>query len=99
MLLLVGFIGALRRSELGGIDIEHLEAHDKGLVLHIPRSKVNQTGATDELVVLPPPPPPAAAPSTPSSPGNAPLASTPDRSYAASPAPDDPDPPGSTTPA
>ena len=52
-LLLVGFVGAMRRSELAALDVEHLEAHEKGLVLHIPRSKVNQTGETDELVVLP----------------------------------------------
>ena len=52
-LLLVGFVGALRRSEIVAIDVEHLEPHEKGLVLHIPRSKVNQTGENDELVVLP----------------------------------------------
>jgi site-specific recombinase XerD len=53
VLILVGFVGALRRSELAGIDVEHLEPHDKGLVLHIPRSKTNQTADNDELVVLP----------------------------------------------
>lgn len=52
-LLLVGFVGALRRSEIVAINVEHLEPHEKGLVLHIPRSKVNQTGENDELVVLP----------------------------------------------
>jgi integrase len=62
VLLLVGFVGALRRSELVGIDVEHLEAHDKGLVLHIPRSKINQTGDTDELVVLPSSPTPGRCP-------------------------------------
>ena len=53
VLLLVGFVGALRRSELTGIDIEHLEPHDKGLVVHIPKSKTNQYGDHDELVILP----------------------------------------------
>ena len=53
VLLLVGFVGALRRSELTGIDIEHLEPHDKGLVVHIPKSKTNQYGDQDELVILP----------------------------------------------
>ena len=53
VVLLVGFVGALRRSELCAIDVEHLEAHDKGLVLHIPRSKTNQTGENDQLVILP----------------------------------------------
>jgi integrase len=52
-LLLVGFFGALRRAELAAIAVEHLELHEKGLVLHIPRSKVNQTGEQDELVALP----------------------------------------------
>jgi integrase len=51
--LLVGFVGALRVSELAAVDVEHIEISEKGLVLHIPRSKVNQTGAIDELVVLP----------------------------------------------
>jgi integrase len=51
--LLIGFVGALRVSELADLDVEHIETHEKGLVLHIPRSKVNQIGAIDELVVLP----------------------------------------------
>ena len=51
--LLVGFVGALRVSELAAVDVELIETNEKGLVLHIPRSKVNQTGAIDELVVLP----------------------------------------------
>jgi integrase len=51
--LLIGFVGALRVSELADLDVEHIETHEKGLVIHIPRSKVNQIGAIDELVVLP----------------------------------------------
>ncbi len=51
--LIVGFVGALRVSELAAVDVEHIETDAKGLVIHIPRSKVNQTGAIDELVVLP----------------------------------------------
>ena len=51
--LLVGFVGALRRSELVAMDLEHLADHDNGLVLSIPRSKTNQEGAKPELVVLP----------------------------------------------
>ncbi len=39
--LLVGFVGALRVSELAAVDVEHIETDEKGLVLHIPRSKVN----------------------------------------------------------
>lgn len=62
VLLLVGFVGALRRSELAGVDVEHLEPHEKGLVLHIARSKTNQTGDNDELVVLPSSPTPGRCP-------------------------------------
>jgi integrase len=53
VLLLVGFVGALRRSELIGIDVDHIEAHKNGATLHIPSSKTNQTGEQTELVILP----------------------------------------------
>ena len=43
-LLLIGFAGALRRSELVGIDIEHLTWNPDGLVILIPYSKTDQTG-------------------------------------------------------
>ncbi len=52
-LLLVGFVTALRRSELAALDIAHLQEHPQGLVLSIARSKTNQTGAHAELVVVP----------------------------------------------
>lgn len=52
-LLLVGFVGALRRSELVGIRLEDLEEHSHGLVLTLPRSKTNQTGEQTELVAIP----------------------------------------------
>jgi len=52
-LLLVGFVGAMRRSELVSLDMEHLRDHSQGLVLTIPRSKTNQEGIEPELVVLP----------------------------------------------
>jgi integrase len=44
-LLLLGFAGALRRSELVAVRCEDLAAHPKGLVLTIPRSKTDQVGA------------------------------------------------------
>lgn len=53
VLLLVGFVGALRRSELAAIDVDHLRPHPNGLVLPLFRSKTNQTGEEAELVVLP----------------------------------------------
>jgi integrase len=52
-LLLVGFVAALRRSEITGIDVDHIADHDNGLVVQLTRSKTNQRGDTSELVVLP----------------------------------------------
>lgn len=52
-LLLVGFVGALRRSELAALRVEDVTEHPNGLVLALPRSKTNQTGDAPELVVLP----------------------------------------------
>jgi len=52
-LLLVGFVAALRRSELSGLDVEQVTEHPNGLVLALPRSKTNQRGQEAELVVLP----------------------------------------------
>jgi site-specific recombinase XerC len=43
-LLLVGFAGALRRSELAAIQLEHLEMRERGLRLTLPRSKGERTG-------------------------------------------------------
>lgn len=44
-LLLTGFAGALRRSELVGIDVEHLQHRPEGLLLTVQRSKTDQEGA------------------------------------------------------
>ena len=52
-LLLVGFVGALRRSELVALDFDDVNDHPQGLVITIPRSKTNQEGTEPELVVLP----------------------------------------------
>jgi len=43
-LLLVGFAGAFRRSELVGLNIEDLEFNDNGLVVHLRRSKTDPEG-------------------------------------------------------
>ncbi len=48
-LLLLGFAGALRRSELVGIDREHLRFTDTGLRLTLPRSKTDAAGEGVEL--------------------------------------------------
>lgn len=52
-LLLVGFVAALRRSELSALTVEQIAEHPNGLVLGLARSKTNQTGDQPELVVLP----------------------------------------------
>ncbi len=51
-LLLVGFAGALRRSELAAMRAEHLEECGKGLMLALPRSKGDREGR-GVLVPLP----------------------------------------------
>jgi integrase len=48
-LLLVGFAGALRRSELAAIGLDHLEQTDRGIRLILPHSK----GAQDSAVAVP----------------------------------------------
>jgi len=52
-LLLVGFVGALRRSEISALNVADIAEHPAGLVLSLPRSKTNQRGEHAELVVLP----------------------------------------------
>lgn len=44
-LLLLGFAGAFRRSELVSIRCQHLTAHDDGVEVLLPRSKTDQGGA------------------------------------------------------
>lgn len=43
-LLLAGFAGGLRRSELVGLDVEDVEERERGLVLRIAKSKTDQEG-------------------------------------------------------
>lgn len=43
-LLLVGFWGAFRRSELVAIEVGHVTDHPEGVVIKLPRSKTDQTG-------------------------------------------------------
>lgn len=43
-MLLLGFAGALRRSELVAVRVEHLHEDAKGLLLEIPTSKTDQEG-------------------------------------------------------
>jgi integrase len=48
-LLLIGFAGALRRSELIGLDIGHVRPTPTGLRLMIPRSKTDAAGEGAEI--------------------------------------------------
>ncbi|MCW8128020.1 site-specific integrase [Microbulbifer halophilus] len=43
-LLLTGFFGAFRRSELVAIRVEDLAWEEEGLLVHLPRSKTDQSG-------------------------------------------------------
>lgn len=52
-LLLVGFFGALRRSELARLDVAHLHADPRGYVIELPWSKTSQYGTTSDLIALP----------------------------------------------
>jgi len=51
-LVLVGFAGALRRSELVGLDVADVGFEGEGLVLRLRRSKTNQEGELEEVAVL-----------------------------------------------
>jgi site-specific recombinase XerD len=46
-ILLFGFAGAFRRSELVALDVTDLEFCDGGMRVHIRRSKTDQEGAGD----------------------------------------------------
>ena len=48
-LLLVGFAGALRRSELVGLNVEDLEHVRQGVILHLRRSKTDQEAVGQKI--------------------------------------------------
>ncbi|NPD66365.1 site-specific integrase (plasmid) [Lichenicola cladoniae] len=50
-LLLIGFAGALRRSELAAIRVEHLEPRAGGLQLTLPRSKGVRAGTSVTIAI------------------------------------------------
>lgn len=50
-LLLVGFAGALRRSELVALDVADVAFEKQGIVLTLRRSKTNQEGNTEEIAI------------------------------------------------
>jgi len=51
-LLLVGFDAALRRSELVGLDVEHVSTHQEGLELFLPSSKSDHEGQGNAVLIL-----------------------------------------------
>jgi site-specific recombinase XerD len=50
-LLLLGFAGALRRSELVAINVEHVAETPQGLLVHVPRSKTDQEGSGTTIAI------------------------------------------------
>jgi integrase len=50
-LLLTGFAGSLRRSELAAIRVEDLTRHKRGMTILIPRSKTDQEGEGREVEI------------------------------------------------
>lgn len=51
-LLLLGFAGAFRRSELVALDVEDLEEVDQGLLVQVRRSKTDQEGQGRQVAIL-----------------------------------------------
>ena len=45
-------MGAFRRSELGGLNLEHIELTDAALILSLPKSKANQAGGLEQKAVF-----------------------------------------------
>ncbi|RZJ88259.1 MAG: site-specific integrase, partial [Hymenobacter sp.] len=51
-LLLLGFTGAFRRSELEALNIEHLTFDEEGLIVSLDQSKTNQLGQAEEKAIF-----------------------------------------------
>ncbi|WP_022826279.1 tyrosine-type recombinase/integrase [Hymenobacter norwichensis] len=51
-LLLLGFAGAFRRSELVDLNIEQLEFTERALLVHLAKSKTNQYGAVEDKALF-----------------------------------------------
>jgi len=52
LILLLGFAGAMRRSELVGLDVDHVEEVDEGLLVHLGRSETDQEGRGRRVEVV-----------------------------------------------
>jgi site-specific recombinase XerD len=51
-LLLLGFTGAFRRSELEALNIEYLAFDEEGLIVSLTKSKTNQLGQAEEKAIF-----------------------------------------------
>ena len=52
VLLLLGFAGAFRRSELVDLNLEQLEFTERALLVHLAKSKTNQYGAVEDKAIF-----------------------------------------------
>ena len=50
-IVLLGWSGAFRRSEIAAIDVEHLRREAKGLEIMLPFSKTNQDGQHERILI------------------------------------------------
>ncbi len=50
-LVLIGFAAALRRSELVALDVEDLHLESEGVLIHLRRSKTDQTGRGRKVAI------------------------------------------------
>lgn len=50
-MLLIGFTGALRRSELVSIKVEDVSFVDEGMIIHLKRGKTDQTGKGRDVAI------------------------------------------------
>ncbi|KGP78433.1 MULTISPECIES: site-specific integrase [Paenibacillus] len=50
-ILLIGFMGAFRRSELTGIDLEDVTLVEDGLMIELKKSKTDQLGESENLAI------------------------------------------------
>jgi integrase len=51
VVLLLGLAGAFRRSELTGVQLQHMNWHKEGITIRIGRSKMDQTGKGREVEI------------------------------------------------
>ena len=52
VILLLGFTGAFRRSELAALNVEDLSFSEEGLIVNLAKSKTNQLGAAEEKAIF-----------------------------------------------